>query len=189
VQTRRTLGQYRIIDLSLFALIMMLSETVISRAATEWLAASEWTVSVVPAVTAIVMVRWGPWCAVHAALGGIVTVLGLKGNVTQFLIYGIGNLAVLAVLPLQKKWGWESLHGNILRDFLFAILTVLAMQAGRAVIALVTGTPPEALPLYITTDIITYLFTALIIWTASRLDGVLEDQPHYVRRIAEEEKH
>ena len=70
--------------------------------------------------------------------------------------------------------------------FLFGILAVLAMQAGRAVMALVTGTPPEALPLYITTDIITYLFTALILWIASRLDGVLEDQPHYVRRIAEE---
>ena len=60
------------------------------------------------------------------------------------------------------------------------------MQAGRAAVALVTGTPPEALVLYITTDIITYLFTALILWIASRLDGVLEDQPHYVRRIAEE---
>ena len=186
MQTRRTLGQYRIIDLSLFALIMMLTETVINRAATGWFAASAWTVSVVPAITAIVMVRWGPWCAVHAALGGIVTVLALRGNATQFLIYGIGNLAVLAVLPLERKWGWESLHGNILRDFLFGILAVLAMQAGRAVIALVTGTPPEALPLYITTDIITYLFTALILWIASRLDGVLEDQPHYVRRIAEE---
>ena len=87
------------------------------------------------------------------------------------------------------KWGWESLHGNILRDFLFGLLTVLAMHAGRALTALITGTPPEALPLYITTDVITYLFTALIIWIASRPDGVLEDQPHYVRRIAEEENH
>ena len=78
---------------------------------------------------------------------------------------------------------------NVLVNFLFAVLTVLFMQLGRALAALITGTPPEALPLYITTDIITYLFTALIVWTASRPDGVLEDQPHYVRRIAEEEKH
>ena len=189
MQTRRTLGQYRIIDLSIFAVIMMLTETLIIRAATEWFSAAAWTVSVVPAVTAIVMVRWGPWCALHAVLGGIVTVLVQKGTGTQFLIYGIGNLAALAVWPLLRKWGWESLHGNILRDFLFGILAVLAMHAGRAAAALVTGTPPEALPLYITTDVITYLFTALIIWTASRLDGVLEDQPHYVQRIAAEEKH
>ena len=82
----------------------------------------------------------------------------------------------------------EQVVRNILRDFLFGILTVLAMHAGRAVMALITGTLPEALPLYITTDIITYLFTALIIWIASRLDGVLEDQPHYVRRITEENR-
>ena len=189
MQTRRTLGQYRIIDLSIFAVIMMLTETLIIRAATEWFSAAAWTVSVVPAVTAIVMVRWGPWCALHAVLGGIVTVLVQKGTGTQFLIYGIGNLAALAVWPLLRKWGWESLHGNILRDFLFGILTVLAMHAGRALTALITGTPLEALPLYITTDVITYLFTALIIWIASRPDGVLEDQPHYVRRIAAEENH
>ena len=162
MQTRRTLGQYRIIDLSIFAVIMMLTETLIIRAATEWFSAAAWTVSVVPAVTAIVMVRWGPWCALHAVLGGIVTVLVQKGTGTQFLIYGIGNLAALAVWPLLRKWGWESLHGNILRDFLFGLLTVLAMHAGRALTALITGTPPEALPLYITTDVITYLFTALI---------------------------
>ena len=118
MQTRRTLGQYRIIDLSIFAVIMMLTETLIIRAATEWFSAAAWTVSVVPAVTAIVMVRWGPWCALHAVLGGIVTVLVQKGTGTQFLIYGIGNLAALAVWPLLRKWGWESLHGNILRDFL-----------------------------------------------------------------------
>ena len=96
MQTRRTLGQYRIIDLSIFAVIMMLTETLIIRAATEWFSAAAWTVSVVPAVTAIVMVRWGPWCALHAVLGGIVTVLVQKGTGTQFLIYGIGNLAALA---------------------------------------------------------------------------------------------
>ena len=189
MQGNRSLNQYRAIDCSLFALMLMVFETVIVRAATGWFPKEAWTVSAVPAITAIVMVRWGPWCGIHAALGGIVTVLALKGNGTQFLIYGIGNLAALAVWPLLRKWGWESLHGNILRDFFFGILTVLAMHAGRALTALITGTPLEALPLYITTDVITYLFTALIIWIASRPDGVLEDQPHYVRRIAEEENH
>ena len=80
VQTRRTLGQYRIIDLSIFAVIMMLTETLIIRAATEWFSAAAWTVSVVPAVTAIVMVRWGPWCALHAVLGGLVFCFHLKAG-------------------------------------------------------------------------------------------------------------
>lgn len=188
MQTRRTMDQYRTIDLSLFALILMVFETVIIRAATGWFPLEAWTVSAVPAVTAIVMVRWGPWCGIHAVLGGIVTVLALKGNGIQFLVYGIGNLGVLAVWLLQRKQGWEILHENILVNFLFSILTVLAMQAGRALIALITGTSPEGLLLFVTTDSITYIFTLVIVWVASRLDGILEDQKHYLERINDPEE-
>ena len=183
MQTRRTADQYRTIDLSLFALMLMVFESVIVRAAVRWFPSEPWTVSVVPAITAIVMVRWGPWCGIHAALGGIVTVLAMKGSGIQFLIYGIGNLAVFAVWPLQRKWGWEILHENVLVNLLFSILTVLAMQAGRALTALITGTPPAGLPLFVTTDSITYIFTLVIVWITSRLDGILEDQKHYLERI------
>ena len=188
MQGRKTIQQYRAIDCSLFALMLMVFETVILRAATGWFRAEAWTVSVVPAVTAIVMVRWGPWCAVHAALGGIVTVLALKGTGLQFLIYGIGNLAALAVWPLLKKRGWKILHQNVLMNFLFGVLVVLAMQAGRALVSLVTGTPPEGLLLYITADSITYIFTLVILWIAARLDGILEEQTHYLERINDPEK-
>ena len=183
VQIRRTADQYRAIDLSLFALILMAFETVIVRAATGWFPAEAWMVSVVPAVTAIVMVRWGPWCAIHAVLGGVVSVLAMKGTGTQFLIYGIGNLGALAVLPLLRRWGWEALHRNVLMNFLFGILTVLAMQAGRAVIGLAAGVAAEGLLLFVTTDSITYIFTLVILWIAARLDGILEDQKHYLARI------
>ena len=188
MQGRKTLGQYRAIDCSLFALMLMVFETVILRAATAWFPAEAWTVSVVPAITAIVMVRWGPWCAIHAVLGGIVTVLELKGNGSRFLIYGIGNLAVLGIWPFLKKQGWEGLHRNVLTVFLFGVLTVLAMQAGRALLALMTGTPLEGLLLYITADSITYIFTVVILWIAARLDGILEDQRHYLERINDPER-
>lgn len=188
MQSRRTVEQYRAIDLSLFALMTMVFETVIIRAATGWFPKEAWTVSAVPAITAIVMVRWGPWCGIHAALGGVVTVLALKGSGIQFLIYGLGNLAALAVWPLERKWGWEVLHGNVLLNLLFAALTVLAMQAGRALVALITGTPAEGLLLYITADSVTYIFTMVILWIASRLDGILEAQTHYLARINDPEK-
>ena len=189
VQTRRTADQYRAIDLSLFALMLMVFETVIVRAATGWFPAEPWTVSVVPAVTAIVMVRWGPWCAVHAVLGGVVTVLAMKGTGPQFLVYGIGNLAVLAILPLLKKWGWEKLHRNVLLNFLFGILAVLSMQIGRVLAGLAAGMPPAGLPLFVTTDSVTYIFTLVILWIAARLDGILEDQEHYLNRINDPERH
>ena len=188
MQGGRTVQQYRAIDLSLFAIILIVFESVIVKAAVSWFPKEAWTVSLVPAITAIVMVRWGPWCAIHAALGGIVTVVGLKGSGLQFLVYGAGNLAVLAVWPLLKKWGWEKLHQNVLVNFLFSVLTVLAMQLGRALIALITGTPADGLPLFITTDSITYIFTLVILWVAARMDGILEEQIHYLARINDPER-
>ena len=188
MQGGRTVQQYRAIDLSLFAIILIIFESVIVKAAVSWFPKEAWTVSLAPAITAIVMVRWGPWCAIHAALGGIVTVASLKGDGLQFLIYGAGNLAALTALPLLKKWGWEKLHQNVLVNFLFAVLTVLAMQLGRALVALITGTPADALPLFITTDSITYIFTLVILWIAARMDGILEEQTHYLARINDPER-
>ena len=188
MQGVRSVQQYRAIDCSLFALILIVFESVIVKAAVMWFPREAWTVSAVPAITAIVMVRWGPWCAVHALIGGMVTVLMMKGNGIQYLVYGVGNLAVLAVWPFQKKWGWEALHRNVLLNFLFAALTVLAMQAGRALVALTTGTPVNELHLFVTSDSITYIFTLVILWIAARLDGILEEQTHYLKRINDSEK-
>jgi uncharacterized membrane protein len=85
-------------------------------------------------------------------------------------------------------WGWEALHRNVLLNFLFAALTVLAMQAGRALVALATGTPVNELHLFVTSDSITYIFTLVILWIAARLDGILEEQTHYLKRINDSEK-
>ena len=45
------------------------------------------------------------------------------------------------------------------------------------------GTKPEELLLFITSDSVSYIFTLVIVWIVSRLDGMLEDQEHYLRRI------
>lgn len=183
MQGHMTVSRYRAVDLSLFAVILIVFETILVRAANEWFPKEPWTVSAVAAVTAVVMVRWGPWCAIHAVIGGIVTVLVSRGTGLQFLVYAVGNLAALAVWPLQRKWGWEKLRNNILLNFLFAALVLLSMQAGRILIALITGTKAEELLLFITSDAVSYIFTLAIVWITSRLDGMLEDQEHYLRRI------
>lgn len=186
VQGGRTIQQYRAIDLSLFAVILIIFEIVIVKAAVSWFPKEAWMVSAAPAVTAIIMVRWGPWCAIHAAVGGVVSVLARNGNWQECLIWGIGNLAVLAVLPLEKKWGWQRLRKELLLNLLFGFLIVLSMQAGRAVVALVLGESPEGTWRMTAMDSITYIFSLTIIWIASRLDGILEDQAHYLKRLNNE---
>ena len=186
VQSQRSIGQYRGIDLSLFIVLLAIFETVIVNAAVSWFPREAWMVSVVPAGTAIVMVRWGGWCILPAAAGGIVTTLAVGGGWQQYLIYAIGNIAVLAVLPLEKKWGWKQLRESLPANLLFGALTVLSMQLGRAVLVTVFSGKIEEAWRMIATDSVTYIFTLAIVWIASRPEGLLEDQVHYLKRLSRE---
>ena len=65
------------------------------------------------------------------------------------------------------------------------------MQMGRACIAVINGAAFDTGIHFITTDALSGLFTMVIVWIASRLDGVFEDQISYLLRVqkeAEEEK-
>lgn len=185
MERQRTLGAYRAIDLSMFALILIVFESLIVNASNVWFSAEAWSVSSVAAVTAIVMIRWGPWGALHALLGGIVFVLVSRGAPRQYFIYGAGNLLCLAVLPLIRRWGWERIRNVTWMNVLYSCLVLLGMQAGRGLAAILLGTEPVVALGFITTDVLSYVFTVLIVRIVSRLDGMLEDQKHYLARVNE----
>lgn len=182
--------QYRAIDLAMFAVLLCFTETMIVKAATWWFAEQLYTVSVVGAITAIVLMRWGPWAGIHAVLGGAVYCLASHGSTQQLIIYCVGNLlALLALLPLRLLGG-ERIRLDPLMSIGFGLLTLLLMQLGRALVALAFGTAFQTCLGFFTTDALSLLFTGLIIWVARRLDGIFENQRHYLLRIhnTEEEK-
>lgn len=181
-----TVGQYRAMDLFFFALMMVISESVIVLATTRWFPNEPYTVSVVAAVVAIVMIRWGPWAAVHAALGGVVFCLVSGAAPRQYLIYCGGNLLALPLLFFIKKQGADAIRRDSFKTVAYGLLTLLLMEAGRALLSLILGASPAAAAGFFTTDIISWLFTALILWIARRLDGIMEDQKQYLHRVAQE---
>ena len=182
--------QYRAIDLAMFAALLCITEFMIVKAATWWFPDQLYTVSVVGAVTAIVLMRWGPWAAIHAVLGGAVFCFASHGSAKQLLIYCAGNLfSLLMLLPL-KYLGGERIRLDGFLSVLFGICTLLLMQLGRALVAFVLGTEFQTCLGFFTTDALSLLFTGLILWVARRLDGIFENQRHYLLRIhnTEEEK-
>lgn len=186
---RFSFQQYRTIDLILFAVMLVFSEAVIVTAARFWFPDQLYTVSVVAALTAIVMMRWGPWAAIHAVVGGAVFCFVSGASAGQFVIYCIGNLGSLASLLLIRLWGKEAIREDVFRSLAFAIATQLCMQFGRGLVALAMGHELSRCVGFITTDVLSGLFTAVIIWIARRLDGIFEDQKHYLLRVnGEEEK-
>ena len=186
MKDQRTIGQYRAIDLSLFALMVMLSETLLVTAAARWFPYQAYTVSATAALTAIVMIRWGPWAAVHAFLGGLVYCLVSGGALRQYVIYCAGNeLAMLMLIVITKK-GDEYIRSDALRAMLFGLGVLLLMQLGRAAVALAAGARVTAVTGFFLTDSVSALFTLIVMWIVRRLDGMLENQYHYLRRVREE---
>ena len=181
-----SLKQYKRLDLFLFAVMLVISESVIVNAAIRWYPDQLYTVSVCAAIVSIVLMRWGWPAAIHAVLGGLVYCFWAGGSPKQFLIYGAGNLLSLLSLLWIRWLGKERIRENVLLTLLFALSTQLLMQIGRACISIVMGASLETAWHFITTDALSGLFTMVIVWIASRLDGVFEDQISYLLRVQKE---
>ena len=181
-----TLKQYRNLDLFLFAVMLIISESLIVNAAIRWFPDQLYTVSVCAAIVSIVLMRWGPCAAIHAVVGGLVYCFWAGGSPKQYLIYGIGNLFSLISLLMFRLFGKERIRENVLLTLVFAVCTQLFMQMGRACVSFVMGAPVSTGFSFITTDALSGLFTMVIVWIASRLDGVFEDQISYLLRVQKE---
>lgn len=183
-----SLEQYRSIDLAILAVVLGFCQFVTHLAATMWFPDQLYVVSPVAAMTALVMMRWNGWAAVHALLGGVLYAVLAGGDAKQILIYGLGNLLSLGAMVMFKFPGKERIRKDALMTILFGLLTQILMQLGRAAVALVFGYPAEALLGFITTDILSGLFTLVIVWIVRRIEGLFEDQKNYLLRIQREQK-
>jgi uncharacterized membrane protein len=94
----------------------------------------------------------------------------------------VGNIFSLISVFILIKVGKEKVRTSTL-GMLYPILVLLLMQTGRAIVALLLGAEPANIVGFYTTDSLSMLFTFVIIWIARRLDGVYEDQIHYLLRV------
>lgn len=186
---RRSIASYRAIDLIIFAALLIVFEGIIARVSSgHRFAGQPYTVSLAAALTGIVFMRWGAWGAIHAVLSGLVLCFTQKATPNQYLIYTLGNLFSLFALPLYGKLGRQRISEERFLFLPVSLCVLLLMQAGRAIIALITGANSAAANLFFTTDSLSAVFTVLITWVSKKQDGLYEDQLHYLNRINDEAK-
>ena len=188
MERRFSFQQYRAVDLSLFAVMLLISETLIIFAAVKWFPGQPYTVSVTSAITAIVLMRWGPYALIHAVLGGLVFCFWSGGAPEHYLIYCVGNAFSMLSLLLIRLVGEKKIKENAVFTLGFALCTILLMQFGRATVAFLLGTPMENCVGFFTTDAVSGLFAMVICWIANRLDGIFENQKSYLLRVHSEEE-
>ena len=105
---------------------------------------------------------------------------------SEILIYCVGNVFSALVLILFVNPGRAKIRKNVLTAIGFGLLTQLLMEVGRGIVSMFFNFGPDAIRKFITYDALTFLFTALIVGIASRLDGIFEYQRDYLLRLQEE---
>ena len=180
--------EYRSIDLALFAMMAVIFELIIVRVSRSVLFADQvYTVSLAGALVSIVYMRWGFWGALEAALFGFLDCAYSGAALNQYLIYIGGNLFSLPMVFFLQRLGYEKVRKGQYA-LLFPLGVILLMHLGRIVLAVLLGTELTTALGFFTTDSLSILFTLVIVWIARRLDGVYENQKHYLLRVHEEEK-
>ncbi len=187
MERRLNFNQYRAIDLAIFAVILVVFESIASKAALNF-SSQPYFISVVPAVTCIVYMRWGAFGCIHAALGGLVYCFATGGTAVQYLIYMVGNLLSAIVLLLLRKIGPAKVKGSLLLSLAMAVLVSLLMQIGRGLVMAVLGGELSLIFGFVLTDVLSGVFAAVIVFIVRRLDGVFENQRSYLLRMQEEER-
>lgn len=181
-----TFAQYRSIDLAILTGLMAVSEYVIHLAFSTWFAGQVYVVSPVAVITALVMMRWNGYAAIPACLGGLIFSAVGGGTTQHYLIYSVGNLASLLALVLFKAIGKERIRQDAMLSLLFAFCVQAFMLLGRAGLAALLGMPQSDCLGFITADVLSILFTMVIVWICRRIDGLFEDQKYYLLRIDRE---
>lgn len=183
-----SLLRYKSIDLLIWVVMMGVFETLIVKAGSVWFTSQPYILSLVPALTTIVYMRWSLWGVLYASLGGFFLVSASSAAAGQWLVYIIGNLLSVLVYPVMVKVGKERITSSAFLSALCAVLTAVLMQAGRGLVSLCEGNGISDMLAFFTTDALSGVFAVIIILVVRKRDGVFEDQISYLRRLRKEEE-
>ena len=183
-----TFKQYRNIDLSIFAVLLIISEAVATLASNKWFAAQPVALSTTLLFVCMVMMRWGNFALIHSLIGGAVFCIASRATLQQFVIYIIGNAFAVLSLFLIKALGKEKTRTSVPRLLLFTTATYILMQIGRWLVSLFFGGGLGAVVAYLGTDIISLLFAVVAMILMRNTEGMIEDQKTYLLRLDREKK-
>ncbi len=176
-------NQYRFIDLTILAVVTAVFEAITAYAATKWFPGELYAVSPTIAMACIVMMRWNGFAAINAALGGMSFCLASGATEKQILIYVVGNCFALLALLLFKLPGKNKIKDRFYFTLLFVLTAYIGAQIGRWLVGLACGGAADSIIMFLTTDMLSLLFSVVIVLISRKADGLFEDQKSYLIRM------
>ena len=178
-----TFKQYRNIDLSIFAVLTILSEGIATLATGRWFAAQPVAISTTFVFICIMMMRWGGFAAISAALGGLVFCIASGAEIQQIVIYCVGNCFALLAMLWFKVFKKDEIRLDFFKLVIFVLSAYISMQLGRWLISLCFGGKLWNLVGYLAVDVISLLFAVVLMLILRKQEGMIEDQKAYLFRL------
>lgn len=181
-----SLKQYRATDLFLFAVILIAFELIVHFAFIGL--KGDFTFSPMVPIVLLVIMRWGWQGVIFAAVDGALYCLLNGASWQGYLCYGIGNLAISSVLLMTRFIGKQKIAEKWYFSALFVAVAWVFVAFGRTLVAICCGGDFVANLLAQLSDLFSLGVALILVLVLRRLDGMFEDQKHYLLRLDDERK-
>ena len=172
--------QYRSLDLLIFIAMYALCEYLVIKAATVWFN-EPYSISIMLPLLAIVMMRWDKYCIIHAIVYALLFVFYQKGNISQYLIYVIGNLGFMLLLIYVKYVGKDKIRSSFFDAAMYLSIGFLLMETFRGIASMIIVKSNIGIILrFMMTDMLSLVFGILVIITVRKANGLFQDQKQYL---------
>lgn len=188
-----SLRQYKLTDLFFFAVVLAVSDLLVFCATKFWFKdVADYYISFMLPIALTVIMRWGFWGVFYSVIDGIVLCTMQGGSWQSYIIYIIGNAFILAVLLLTKFLGKERIRTKWYFSLLYVFtgwvsvnfaLTVAGVCFGESFLTLAGRN--FGLGVY---GALSFAMAVVTVMILRRLNGMFEDQKHYLLRQDKERK-
>lgn len=189
-----SLKQYRLADLFLFALILVIFDLVVRYALVALSGGADFVFSITVPVVLLVMMRWGWQCVFFAVGEGILySLLYNMGMWQSYIVYPAGNCFMLLLLVFIKLVGKQKIVQKSYLTLTFTVLGWALQNLGLtlAMWALFGGD----FAFYLlsnfgigVTGLMSLAAAVVILFIMRRLDGMFEDQVQFIKRTEKERR-
>ena len=189
-----SIRQYKYTDLFFFALILGLSELLIFCSFKLWFKGTvdKFYINFALAIALTVIMRWGWVGGIYAVVDGII-LCAVGGKPWQgYLTYIIGTACIFAVLLLVKFMGKERIRSKWYFSLVYVLAGWVAVNIGISCMSAIFGEnffsalgTSFGLGVY---GALPFAGSVAVVMILRRLNGMFEDQKHYLLRQEAERK-
>lgn len=183
-----TFSQYRTINMLMLSFAFSVVEFFIAVGANLWYPELPYTLSLAVVFIGLELMRWKGFGVVSALTSALVFCFASGASGEQYLIYCVGNLAGVGALVFLKFVGYEKVRLSPTLTMVYAVILFVLLQVGRWIVSTALGHDPLLIVQFLSTDALSGLFGIIVILISRNVDGLFENQRHYLYRIEEERK-